>query len=88
MSSLTNSHHFSAPAKVSGKARLAGNGCNPWQESQRGQGPWLARPPGAYGKRRHGVASLANITNIPCGTRLVATLAVGSEIMRISQAGH
>ncbi len=71
-----NSQYFSAPAKGSGKAHLAGNGPSPYQEVQRGQNSWLARPTGAYRKRHCCVASLENTTSILYGTRLTVTLSV------------
>jgi len=88
VSCLVYSFNFSAPAKVSGKARLAGNGRSPCQKVQRGQKPWLARPAGAYRKRCRIVATLGNTTSIPCGSRLTAALSVGSEMQRINQTGH
>jgi len=45
-------------------AYLAGNGRGPWQEPQRGRRPCPARPAGAHGKRRRGVAFLADIRDI------------------------
>jgi hypothetical protein len=57
----TNSHNFSVPYKVFGKARLAGNGHSPWQEAQHRQRPCRARPSGACVRRYYGVALLAKM---------------------------
>ncbi len=88
MSCLVNLHHFSVLYKVSGKARLAGNGHSPFQKAQHSKKPCMTRPAGAFRIRRYSVASLANMFNITCGTRLVATYPEGSEIIQINRIGH
>jgi hypothetical protein len=47
-----------------------------------------ARPKGAHRNRCHCVAFLANILDIDCETRLVATVSVGSESYNMSNEAH